>query len=439
MNVKALIASLESAPIGDGDLLGEPFRCLRYQRKFLRGAFAPGVMRAGLSLARGGGKTGLASALALDSIRPDGALHRDGGETIVVASAFGQARLTFEAVRTSLELMGEAEDYRIRDQQNLADIQHRKTKARLRVAGADNRRAHGWRVNLVIGDEPSQWGPRGELLAAAIRTALGKRKGARAIFIGTRPASDSHFFARLLEESDPSVYAQTHAAGPDDPPFAVKTWRAANPALTYGLPDIETLRAEARLAKRDPAELATIGDSTLAYRIDFRRKLSIQNFGDEGFVLLSGAGGKHICAACLPINEAVDLVIDQTLYWQVVAGEEDAWFRTGILNSAALTEAILPFNPEGDFGPRHIHTLPYRLMPPYDPANGDHRAVAVAARSVAAEAAVIVAADIYINDPNRSLSVRRRKLREHLAENENFQELDRLCGTILGVNAGTGE
>ena len=51
--------------------------------------------------------------------------------------------------------------------------------------------------------------------------------------------------------------AQTHAAGPDDPPFAVKTWRAANPALTYGLPDIETLRAEARLAKRDPAELAT--------------------------------------------------------------------------------------------------------------------------------------------------------------------------------------
>ena len=257
MKIERLVTSLESAPVGDGDLIGAPFRCLPYQRRFLRGAFKPGVMRAGLSLARGGGKTGLASALALDSIRPDGALHRDGGETIVIASAFAQARLTFEAVQTSLELMGEAEDYRIRDQQNLADIQHRRTKARLRVAGADNRRAHGWRVNLVIGDEPSQWGPRGELLAAAIRTALGKRKGARAIFIGTRPASDSHFFARLLAEDDPSVYAQTHAAGPDDPPFAVKTWRKANPARSYGLPDIETLRAEARLAKRDPAELAT--------------------------------------------------------------------------------------------------------------------------------------------------------------------------------------
>lgn len=252
-----LISSLESAPVGDGDLLGQPFHCLPYQARFLRGAFRPGVLRAGLSLARGGGKTGLASALALDSIRPSGVLHREGGETIVIASAFQQARLTFEAVRTSLELLGEDGEYRIRDQQNLADIQHRRTKARLRVAGADNRRAHGWRVNLVLGDEPSQWGPRGELLAAAIRTALGKRAGARALFIGTRPASDSHFFARLLAEEDSSVYAQVHAAPPDAAPFSMKAIRRANPAIDHGLPDIGTLRAEMRLAKRDPAELAT--------------------------------------------------------------------------------------------------------------------------------------------------------------------------------------
>ena len=257
MTLKKLIPSLESAPVGDGDLIGQPFRCLPYQRKFLRGAFRPGVFRAGCSLARGGGKTGLASAMALDSIRPAGALHREGGETIVIASSFQQAKICFDAVRTSLELMDEDGEYRIRDQQNLADIQHRKTGARLRVAGADNRRAHGWRVNLVIGDEPAQWGPRGELLAAAIRTALGKRKDARALFIGTRPASDSHFFARLLAEDDPSVFALVYAAGPDDPPFTMKTIRKANPAVDHGLPDIETLRAEARLAKRDPAELAT--------------------------------------------------------------------------------------------------------------------------------------------------------------------------------------
>ena len=194
--ITKLIRSLQSAPVGDGDRLGEPFKVLAYQRRFLRGAFAPGIMRAGLSLARGGGKTGLASALALDSVRPDGALHVQGGEAVIVASSFAQARITFESVLNSLELLGEAGDYRIRDQQNLADIQHKRTKARLRVAGADNKRAHGWRFNLAIGDEPAQWGPRGELLAAAIRTGLGKRKGARAVFIGTRPANDELIFMR---------------------------------------------------------------------------------------------------------------------------------------------------------------------------------------------------------------------------------------------------
>ena len=214
MNLKRLISSLESAPIGDGDLLGQPFQCHPYQRRFLRGAFAPEVIRSGFSAARGSGKTGLASALALDSIRPAGALHVDNGETIVVASSFAQGRLTFEAVLTSLELLGEAGDFRVLDQQNMAMIQHRTAKARLRVAGSDNKRVHGWRFNLALCDEPSQWGPRGESLAAAIRTGLGKRKDARALFLGTRPANDDHFFARLLAEKDPAVYAQGYHLSP---------------------------------------------------------------------------------------------------------------------------------------------------------------------------------------------------------------------------------
>lgn len=230
--------------------------------------------------------------------------------------------------------------------------------------------------------------------------------------------------------------------GPHRAPVAIPAcrddhgaWQIYEPADIRRMGFTQTARRFTQIDNK----LATIGDSTLAYRIDFRRKLSLQEFGDEGFLVLSGAGGKHICAACLPIDEAAGLVIDQTLYWQVVAGEDDAWFRTGILNSAALTEAILPFNPEGDFGPRHIHTLPYRLMPPYDPSNDEHRAVAAVARTVAADAAAIAVGDDYVGDPNRSLPVRRRKMRELLAGNESFQELDRLCGTILGVNTGMGE
>ena len=51
------------------------------------------------------------------------------------------------------------------------------------------------------------------------------------------PPADNHFFARLLaEDDDQSVYAQVHAAHPDAPPFQVRTWRQANPALDSGLP-----------------------------------------------------------------------------------------------------------------------------------------------------------------------------------------------------------
>ena len=66
-----------------------------------------------------------------------------------------------------------------------------------------------------------------------------------------------HFFSRLLAEADESVYSQVHAAPPSVAPFQVATWRRANPGLAFGLPALEVLKAEARLAKRDSAELAT--------------------------------------------------------------------------------------------------------------------------------------------------------------------------------------
>ena len=123
-------------------------------------------------------------------------------------------------------------------------------------------------------------------------------------------------------------------------------------------------------------KLAKVGKGkSLQERIDERGKLGKQVLGDRGYLLLAGAGGKHICAALIPVTDAQDIVVDQTLYWQVVNDEAEAWFRIGMLNSHALTVAIMPFNPKGDFGERHIHALPYRLMPAFDPGNEDQRRI----------------------------------------------------------------
>ena len=177
----------------------------------------------------------------------------------------------------------------------------------------------------------------------------------------------------------------------------------------------------------------------LQQRIDERMKLSRQVMPQDGHLILAGAGGKHICAACVQIGGDGNLVVDQTLYWRVVPEEVQAWFCIGMLNSHAMTDAITPFNPKGAFGERHIHALPYRLMPEFDPASEDHLQVAALARQIAALAEDIVAGDEYLLDPNRALPSRRRRLRLQLQQMAPFGELEQLCAALLGTTAFLGE
>ena len=91
-------------------------------------------------------------------------------------------------------------------------------------------------------------------MLAAIRTGLGKVPGSKLIALGTRPADELHWFARLLVAAP---YAQVHAAPADAPPFRVRTWRRANPSLDH-LPSLRAqLTEEAKLARTDPDALAS--------------------------------------------------------------------------------------------------------------------------------------------------------------------------------------
>ncbi len=221
-------------------------------------------------------------------------------------------------------------------------------------------------------------------------------------------------------------------------PIAIPTVRSNDVWTIYEAADIRRM-GFVRTARRFDAinkRLREAGQGkTLQERIDERGKLKKQVFGDKGQLGVAGAGGKHICAACLPVDEAIDLVIDQTLYWQVVTDIKEAWYRVGMLNSHALTEAVTPFNPRGAFGERHIHALPYRLIPPYDTSNADHARIAELAQQVAESADGLVTADAYLKNPERVLHVRRSKLRAKLREMPVFQEMEVLCAGILGTTA----
>ena len=209
-------------------------------------------------------------------------------------------------------------------------------------------------------------------------------------------------------------------------------WQVLDEADIRGMGFTETARRFRAINKK----LQRVGQGkTLQQRVDERLKLTRQVMPEHGYLVLAGAGGKHICAACVPITTDSDLVVDQTLYWRAVPGEDEAWFCVGMLGSHAMTEAITPFNPKGAFGERHIHALPYRLMPAFDPANGDHVQIAALAQQIAALAGEIVAADAYLSDLNRALTTRRTLLRTQLQQIVPFRELEQLCAAVLGITA----
>jgi len=114
-----------------------------------------------------------------------------------------------------------------------------------------------------------------------------------------------------------------------------------------------------------------------------------------------------------------------------VTDADEAWYQVGMLNSVALTNATLAFNPKGDFGERHLHTLPYRMMPKYDAGNADHQKIAALTEDIANLADGHCATDPYLADPAKALSARRRKLRTLLDASPLLAQLETLAQSAL--------
>ena len=247
-----------------------------------------------------------------------------------------------------------------------------------------------------------------------------------------------HFIFRMAQSENlvPFVLG-VHRA-----PLALPALRAAGGPWSI-LDEVEIRRQGfTQTARRFAAinqKLKTVGKGkSLQQRIDERGKLSKQVFGTTGYLILAGAGGKIICAACVPVAQAKDLVVDQTLYWKVVADADEAWYQVGMLNSVALTNATLAFNPKGDFGERHLHTLPYRMMPAYDAGSGDHQKIAALAKDLAILADGHCTTDPYLADPVRALAARRRKLRTLLETSPLLAQLEALAQSALATASSGG-
>lgn len=199
---RQIIDYLGTLTVTQGRLAGQKFEVLPRQKRFIKGAFAPEIIEASLSVARGNGKTTLVAGLACAAL--DGPLAVDRGEVVIAASSFEQARIDFSHALAFLrgrhgDALEDRSLWRIQDSANKAQITNRVNGALLKCVGADPRRMHGLAPSLQVCDEGAQWEPStAEASMAALRTALGKLPNSRLIALGTRPADGEHWFAKML-------------------------------------------------------------------------------------------------------------------------------------------------------------------------------------------------------------------------------------------------
>ena len=246
-------------------LPGKQFQLDPWQERIVRAIYGPRhedgrriVRTVAIMLPRGNRKTSLGAALSL--LHVFGPEAMPGGECMVAASDRSQARIAYEESFNIIQC-----DDRIEKRLRLVDsrnhIRNPKIGAFLDAISADAKTAHGHTPVFALADELHVWPKRD--LWEAIKSGLVKVPGSLLVVISTagrgqeNVAWDFYDYARkvargeVIDETWLPILLET----PRDADWRDENvWRAVNPGIPHGYPDIEGLRQLAREAENIPAE-----------------------------------------------------------------------------------------------------------------------------------------------------------------------------------------
>lgn len=244
------IAFLELLKIPEGKMAGQPIKLAEFQRRFVRGALAEGVMIGVLSIGRGNAKTALSAGLSLAALMGiwDDQPKR---EIIFAARNRDQARTAFQFLVGFIEGLPEDEQelFTIRRGSKL-EVEYEGNGGGLaRVIAADGKSILGGAPTLALMDERAAWErEKGDNLENAILSGLGKRDG-RALIISTSAPDDANTFSRWLDEPPPGTHVQEHRPAFGLPADDLASLLEANPGATEGIGSTpDWLLAQARRA-----------------------------------------------------------------------------------------------------------------------------------------------------------------------------------------------
>ena len=183
--------------IPEGAKVGQPFKLMPFQRKFIIEVFdnPNGTSRAYLSVARKNGKSALIAAIVLAHLV--GPLARQNSQIISGARSRDQAALVFKLAEKMVRLNSElAKIIRIvPSQKTLIGLM---MNVEYKAISAEAGTAHGLSPVLAILDEVGQVrGPQDSFIEA-IETAQGAHEKPLLIAISTQAATDADLFSISL-------------------------------------------------------------------------------------------------------------------------------------------------------------------------------------------------------------------------------------------------
>lgn len=173
-----VLAFLSTLPIVSGLRAGEKMELLAFQEQFVRGVYAETegerlVRLAGLSVARGNGKSALLAGLSLAHLL--GPMREPHGECYAAAVDREQAGVLYRMVRNYIEAtpwMSAAVN--IKEWHKSIEVEA--DRSTWTALTSDARKAHGLAPSFWIADEVAQW--RSRELWDNLKTGMAKRRNA---------------------------------------------------------------------------------------------------------------------------------------------------------------------------------------------------------------------------------------------------------------------
>lgn len=247
---------------------GHPFQLDPFQENIIRRVYGPRhpdgtriVRRVVLLLPRGNRKTSLCAGFnLLHLIGPE---RQPGGLVISAASAHEQALELFQ--ETALIVQGDKRlSKKLSVREYVSRIAYDELKTRYVAVAADGNVAHGKTPNVVIADELHAWhGTKGLRMWEALDSALVKVPGTLLIVASTSGRGQENLAWQTVDYAikvqkglihDPATLPVIFMAEPEDDWRDEEVWRAVNPGLAHGYPDITGFRDKSRKAEFSPFE-----------------------------------------------------------------------------------------------------------------------------------------------------------------------------------------